>query len=163
MKHVLIGISLMFTAALALAQLPSSDPAVVCSYLTDEQLGTHGWQVDGQEQGRCVSDMRGFGRENVGPLHQLSYEVRGTATTATVLLVVLDVNPPQAMSVANQAFLQAAQRLSTEAFGKRLPPAISSALSGGKEATATVGASELSVTRQEHEGGQGYQMRLSIQ
>lgn len=162
MKRVLIGITLMLTSALAMAQLPTSDPAVVCGYLAAEQLGTQGWQVDEQQQGSCVSDPRGFGRDEVGPLHQLSYQAQGNATNATVLQVLLDVNPPQAMSSANQAFLQAAQRLSTEALGKRLPAAISSALTGGKEASARVGDAELQVTRHEHNGGQGYQMRLSI-
>lgn len=163
MKRVLIGITLMLTSALAMAQLPTSDPAVICGYLAAEQLGTQGWQVDEQQQGSCVSDPRGFGREEVGPLHQLSYQAQGNATNATVLQVLLDVNPPQAMSSANQAFLQAAQRLSTEALGKRLPSTISGAISGSREATATVGNATLSVTRREHEDGKGYQMRFSIQ
>lgn len=163
MKHVLIATPLMFASALVMAELPRTDPALLCSYLATEQLGTHGLQVNELEQGHCVSDMRGFGRDSVGPLHQLSYEVRGDATAASILQVVFDVNPPQAMSSANQAYLQVAQRLSTEALGKRLPAAISSAITGGKEAATKVGDATLSVSRRDHESGQGYQMRFSIQ
>lgn len=162
MRKILAGVMLMLPAGLVMAQLPSNDPEVVCGYLVAEQLPTKGWQVD-EQQGRCISDMRGFGRDSVGPLHQLSYEARGNATFATILQVILDVSPPQVMSSANQAFLQACQRLSTEALGKRLPSVISSAISAGREASTVVGNTMLSVTRREHESGHGYQMRFSMQ
>ncbi|TBU73295.1 hypothetical protein [Phytopseudomonas daroniae] len=163
MKQAVIGFVLMVVSGLAMAQLPSNDPAVVCNYLEVEQLPTDGWQMNDEGKGRCASQIRSFGREEVGPLHQLSYEARGNADSASILQVILDVNPPQAISEANKWFLQVSQRLSTNAFGKRLPSNISAAISGGLEATATIGNTTLSVNRQEHESGVGYQMRFSIQ
>jgi|GEM_PF-3197684 len=162
MNKVVLMIA-MFCCGIAHAALPSSDPAVVCNYLAVEQLPTNGWQVDDEGQGRCASQIRGFGRDSVGPLHQLSYEARGHAGNASILQVILDVNPPQAMSEANKIFLQVSQRLSTNALGKRLPSAISSAITGGREATTTVGDVTLTVRRQEHQTGNGYQMRFSLE
>lgn len=163
MKNVLAGLCLALASGTAMAQLPDNDPAVACGYLAQEQLNAGSWQVDEQGDGRCASAPREFGRDSVGPLHQLSYEVRGDADSALILQVILDVNPPQSIVDANKAFLQASQRLSTNAFAKRLPSVISSAISGGHEATATVGSSQLSVTRIAPESGSGYQMRFTIQ
>lgn len=153
----------MMVCGAALAQLPSNDPAVVCSYLAVEQLPAGSWTVDENKQGRCASVARTFGNESAGDLNQLSYEARGYEDNAWVLQVVLDVNPQQALSTANQAFLQASQRLSTTALGKRLPSTISSAITGGRNAGAVVGNTTLIVKRSENDSGTGYQMRFSME
>lgn len=163
MKNVIAGLCLALASGAAFAQLPENDPAVACGYLADEQLAAGGWQVDDEGVGRCASSPRVFGRESVGPLHQLSYEARGDADSAFALHVILDVNPPQALSDANKAFLQAAQRLSTNALGKRLPSTISSAITNGREATAEVGSTQLIVSRHAPESGSGYQMRFTVE
>lgn len=163
MKKVVAGLCLALASGVAFAQLPNNDPTVACSYLAEEHLAAGEWQVDDKGAGRCASALRGFGRESIGALNLLSYEARGNATSAQILQVILDVNPDQALSDANKAFLQAAQRLSVNAFGKRLPSTISSAITGGREASAAIGSSQLSVSRQQLESGAGYQMRFSIQ
>lgn len=81
---------------------------------------------------------------------------------AWLLQIILDVNPQQALSTSNLAFLQASQRLSTIALGKRLPPTISSAITGGRDAGAVVGNSTLTVKRTDNESGTGYEMSFSI-
>lgn len=163
MRKAVAGITLMMVCGAALAQLPSNDPSVVCGYLTVEQLPTGIWTVDENKQGRCASEGRTFGNESAGALNQLSYEARGYEDNAWILQVILDVNPQQALSTSNQAFLQASQRLSTTALGKRLPSTISSAITGGRNAGAVVGNTTLTVKRQEHESGSGYQMRFSME
>lgn len=162
MKKIVFLLVCVFSS-FAMAQLPTSDPGVVCSYAEKEGLPTNGWSVDSEGNGSCTSDFMAFGRQEVGPLHQISYQSRGDATSASVLQVIFDVNPPQAMSSANSRFLQISHSVSVAAFGKRLPSAISSAISGGREATATIGESTLKVLRQEHESGVGYQMRFTVE
>ncbi len=163
MKAIVVAVIIAMVSTEAMAQLPSNDPAVVCKYLDIEKLGASGWAVNEDLEGHCVSEIIGFGRESVGPLHQLSFVATGTPEAATLLQVVFDVNPPQAMSDANNAFLRVSHRLSTNAFGKRLPSSISSAITGGREATVEFEGATLSVSRQTHESGSGYQMRFSVQ
>ncbi|BAP77603.1 hypothetical protein MT1_0427 [Pseudomonas sp. MT-1] len=81
---------------------------------------------------------------------------------AWLLQIILDVNPQQALSTSNLAFLQASQRLSTIALGKRLPFTICSAIAGCRDAGAVVGNSTLTVKRTDNESGTGYEMSFSL-
>lgn len=163
-KKATIAVCLMLSVGVAQAALKSGRPSDVCSYLAAENLPTRPWVSHDATDGACASEYREIGTSATGIANNLAFYATGTATTATQLELVLNLNDPHSDSAAIQELLSASKVLSIRASGLPLPRAVEQAIVARKgDVSAVSGTVKISTKRSNWANGRGYELHIRFE
>lgn len=152
----------VFSAVNAAAELKSSNPSGVCSYMSDFGLSTRGWKNQYDNIFGCSSAYRESGRGY--PLaNNLAFYAEGDRNTVKQVKLVLNVNNKAASASAHAELLKAADALSMKACGKALPQPLKESIKSGKKSSGKVGASTVEIVRINWPTGKGYEIKVFIE
>ncbi len=143
----------------ASADLTSSEPAQLCTYLNDIGLTTQGWKNQYDDEFGCSSPYKEIGTGS--PLaNNLAYYVEGNATTATTAKLVININNKNLATSAHNELLKAAEKLSIKLSNHKLPVELSKAIISGKKASQEVGPISIEVIHLDWPTGKGYEVKV---
>lgn len=155
---------IMLSTSSAFAAIPSTNPELVCDYLTREHLPTRGWHVQDESFAGCSSNYRELGGTGMGLANNIAYYATGQGNTVSQVKIVLNLNQPQNPNRAIDA-LKLATRVLVQNMLKKAPPAeVTSAIQHSRgDVKANVGQATISIIRDDWPSGKGYELQVIIE
>lgn len=161
-KFLMLSVLFYFFSAGAVnAELKSTSPNEVCDYLNGLELTTQGWIIEAATQFGCSSSYERLGA-GFPPSNNLAYHAQGTASSVSVVKLVLNVNSPETAKAALHKLLKAAEQLSLKATGEKLPKPVKTAILSGKSFTTKIDKATIEVVKFDWLTGKGYEITVII-
>lgn len=140
---------------------PGWEPSVACGFLAGVGLAAGKYHVEFEDRWICVSPYKDLGAGDAP--NNVAVYVSGSATRATKLKLVLNVNDKASAKAALVALADIAGTLATAALGAPLPSDAVAALKAGKAESWTVAGAPVSAVRDDWPTGRGFEVSVVIE
>ena len=152
---------LCFTANVANAELKTTSPTDVCSFMKENGMATTGWKNYYENDFGCSSPYKDLGYGY--PLaNNLAFYVDGNAKTVDQVYLMLNINNKALATNAHEELLKASELMCVKATGYNLPQALKTAIINGQNASDKIGDAFAEISRKDWPTGKGYEVKVLI-